>query len=123
MAWTKSLVAARNQHGANPELEYLITSDGSAGSVEIWHRCMKGKYLQDVITEPIDPSAGYTITVKDNNGVTMASIPERSTSNAERYDYPSNNGNNFDLTGPVTFEFGDLGDAGEQVTLKVIVAG
>lgn len=133
MAWTSTLIAARGIDSDSPELEYLMTSDGSASAaygnsaaIKIWHRCMKGTYLQEVVTKPgsgaVAPGAAYTLTVYDVDGVQIHQMTNRSVNTNERVNIPSETGKQWKMNGPVTLVFGDLGDSGDQTTVKLIFA-
>lgn len=133
MAWTSTLVAARGQDGNAPELEYLITSDGSAsagygvaGAIQVWHRCIRGSYLQEIITKPgtgdVAPSAAYSVTIYDVDGVQIHQYTSRATDTNERESIPYDTGKIWKMNGPITIVFTDLGDSGDQVTVRLIFA-
>lgn len=81
-----------------------------------------GRYIQKIITNPAggaDAPGAYTIVVTDSLGVTLFTVPTRSTTATERYDVASEIGRNEILDNDWTLTLTGMGN-GNIVSVTVI---
>ena len=133
-AWTYLPTSPKVEQYGTGTLSYsitiLFTSDGSASgnlylenilSPDEWRK-IAGTKLQSVSVSPgtgsVAPNAAYDVNVYDFNGTQTVDATTTSASSLHTY-------NTYDITGiiqqvlnRIKFDFGDIGDSGDQITIK-----